>query len=239
MLTLTDKQMAQFANYVHGYLLHTANNYGHLNATRRAEMRWMHTLNVLKNCELILEGEGADYYPQQVCRVAALFHDIDHYTVDLPYHGQRGAETTLKYLTKEGYPADFASRVAEAVRTHHQDYDDDDPITQQVAAIAAKLGKEAQIVMDAETLDKIGASNILQSVITLCSKPKLTGDLAHDLTAGFPLQRALNWQATLVTATGKRLGQQRLAFYEQFLQQVRQEVVMVDPYPKAGKSNAS
>lgn len=231
-MLLTQVQRQRIAQYVRSYLMRTAVNYGHKNAERRATARWMHTLNVVQNLQTILDGEGASPDSRTICEVAAIFHDIDHYTVDLQYHAVRGAETAAKFLKKEGYPADFIECVAEAVRGHHHDLDDELPITEQMEAIAARLSLEAKIVMDAETLDKIGASNLLQAVVTLASinNPPLH-EIARELTSGWPLQRAMSWQATLVTPTGKQIGAQRMAFYEQCLKQIAAEVVMGDPYP--------
>ncbi len=232
-MALTDIQRLRMAQYVRSYLARTAVNYGHKNADYRADSRWMHTLNVRQNMATILDGEGASEESRDICEAAAFFHDVDHFTVDLPYHGVRGAETVKKYLTKEGFSAEFAARAAEAVRGHHFDLDDNIPIADQMRAIVAERSHEAQMLMDAETLDKIGASNILQSVMTLANinRPQMC-EVARELTSGWPMQRALNWQATLVTPTGKVMGAQRLEFYEQFLKQVAAEIVINDPFPQ-------
>jgi HD superfamily phosphodiesterase len=229
-MTLTQVQWQRVGQYVRSYLARTAATHGG-NAEYRAAERWMHTLNVLKNLELILDGEEASPESREVCQVAALFHDVDHFTVELQYHALRGAETAQAFLLREGHPEDFARRVAEAVRGHHHDFDDLIPIAEQMGEITASLSHEARMVMDAETLDKIGASNILQSIITLGrTQNPLTHDTARELISGWPLERARQWQATLVTPTGKIMGAQRLAFYEQFLKQVAAEIVIHDPF---------
>jgi predicted metal-dependent HD superfamily phosphohydrolase len=232
-MLLSEVQRQRAAQYVRGYLLRTAVNYGHKNAERRATQRWMHTLNVVKNVLTICEGERATAETRAICEMAAMFHDIDHYTVDLPYHGARGAETAAAYLKKEGYPIPFAERVAAAVRAHHYDLDDDQPITEQMAEIAGLLSHEAQMVMDAETLDKIGATNILQSILTLSGiNNPMQHEVGAEMISGWPLQRALSWQMTLITPTGKAIGAQRMKFYEGFLRQVADEMVLRDPFPK-------
>lgn len=233
MVMLTTAQEQRIAQFVRDYLFKTARQLSQSTADYRAGNRWMHTLNVQKNIRLLAEGEGAPPDVRIVCDVAALFHDIDHYTVDLQYHGVRGAETAAKFLRKEGYPADFIARIADAVRNHHHDLDDDHPIEAQMREIAATLSLEARLLTDSETLDKIGASNILQSILTMGRISHLqVNDAARELTSGWPLERARLWFATLITPTGRHIGAQRLRFYEEMLKQLGDEVVILDPYPQ-------
>src|SRR5258708_33021504 len=102
-MTVTKVQREKIALYVRNYIIRTAERHGHQNALFRANARWMHTLNVGHNLELILKGEKASEYSADVCRVAALVHDVDHYTVPQEYHAARGAETATPLLNKEGY----------------------------------------------------------------------------------------------------------------------------------------
>jgi HD superfamily phosphodiesterase len=232
-MRLTDEQMQRAADFVRGYLRRTALCYSPHYAEFRAENRWQHSLNVLKNIRALADGENIPPDARAVCDLAALFHDIDHYTVDYEYHGLRGAETATHFLLSEGYPPPFVERVAEAIRRHHNEFEDDVPLEEQIRAILAHASLEARLLMDAETLDKIGASNIIQSLLTLGrvgTKPINTA--ARELVSGFPLERARLWYQTLVTPTGRRIGAQRLAFYEQVLAQIEAEIVTEDPYPE-------
>lgn len=230
-MSISDVQLQKMATYIRSYILRTAEMHGHRNAFFRANARWTHTLNTVKNLKLILDGEHAPDDIREVTEVAALFHDIDHYTVQHEYHAARGAETATRFLTKEGYDPAFVKRVAKCVRAHDRDLNDDIPIDQQVAELIATLDLECRIVMDADTLDKIGVSNILQAVMSMSGTDKRqVVDAARELTSGWPLQRASLWKAMLTTETGKRLGEERFAFYETFLKQVETEIVMDDPY---------
>src|SRR5262249_7171391 len=161
-----------------------------------------------------------------ICEIAAFFHDIDHYTVQHEYHAIRGAETATRYLTKEGFDAEFIRRVAHAVREHNRDLDDNLPIPEQIQQIIEALSFEARMVMDADTLDKIGVSNILQAITSMtgCDKRQVS-DVSIELTSGWPLQRAKLWKDMLTTETGKAMGEQRFAFYQSFLNQVESEIV--------------
>jgi len=232
-MPLSVLQRQRAAQYVRGYLLRTVVNYGRRDQEHKATWRWMHTLNVVKNISQICDGEGISAETREICEIAALFHDVDHYTVEIQYHGVRGAETATRYLKKDGYPAEFVTRVADAVRGHHFDLDDDLPVEEQMKEIVQGKSAEAKMLMDAETLDKIGVSNILSSIITLSElKHPQVHEVGRELASGWPLARAQNWQATLVTGTGKRIGAERLAFYAQFVAQINDEVVMADPYPQ-------
>src|SRR5258708_6548968 len=232
-MSLTEAQRNKIASYVRRYIIRTAERHGHQNATLRANARWMHTLNVRQNLMAILQRENPSPEVRDICEVAAFFHDVDHYTVQLEYHAERGAETASRFLTKEGYPPDFVQRVAYIIKEHNRDLEDDRPVEQQVQQIIASLNLEARMVMDADTLDKIGASNILQSVASMASSSnRPVAEAAGELTSGWPLQRAHLWKEMLSTPTGQKMGAQRLAFYENFLQQIADEIVIQDPFPE-------
>jgi len=232
-MSVSEAQRQKIASYVRKYIIRTAERHGLQNASFRANARWMHTLNVRQNVLTILDGEHASEEARDICEIAAFFHDIDHYTVQHEYHAIRGAETATHYLTKEGYDPDFVRRVAHAVREHNRDLDDDIPIPDQIRQIIEALSFEARMVMDADTLDKIGVSNILQAITSLGGTDKRqVAQTARELTAGWPLQRAKLWKEMLTTETGKAMGEQRFAFYQGFLNQVEAEIVMSDPYPE-------
>ena len=230
-MAISDEQRQKMSSYVRGYLLRTAQSFGHQNALFRASARWTHTLNVMQNLRLILDGEGTSPDARDVCEVAALFHDVDHYTVQAMYHAARGAETAGRFLTKAGYDPAFVERVVQAIRQHHRDLDDEVSIDEQVQEIVDTLSLEARMVMDADTLDKIGVSNILQAVLSMGTARRQLAESAKELTSGWPLQRAKLWKDLLTTPTGKVLGAERFAFYEAFLRQIETEIVMDDPFP--------
>jgi len=68
------------------------------------------------------------------------------------------------------------------------------------------------------------------------SDKRQVAETARELTSGWPLQRAGCWKEMLSTPTGIAMGEQRFAFYQQFLQQVETEIVMVDPYPEVDQT---
>lgn len=230
-MPLSAEQRQKMALYVRSYILRSAENFGHHHADSRASARWTHTLNVVKNADLIMNGEVVGDDLRTAVEVAALFHDIDHYTVQLMYHAARGAETARHWLNKEGYDPDFVKRVEVMIRNHHTDLDDDIPVEEQIAEIVSTLNYETRVLMDADTLDKIGVNNILQSVMTMTQNGQRLADIAQELASGWPLQRASLWRQLLTTKTGQALGEERYQFYEAFLQQISTEIAFVDPFP--------
>jgi len=218
------------ADYVRAYLLRTAKSGDPRYGERRATARYWHTLNVLRNVELILDGEGSDATIRQICEIGALFHDVDSYTVAHSDHGIRGAETATRFLTKAGYAPEIVSAVGRAVRDHNYDFDDDRPAAEQVAEMMKTLPHASLIVLDADLLDKIGVSNIMAAMIQMGRTDKHAYEAAQELTEGWPLERAHFWHDLLTTKTGREMGRQRFAFYQSFLEQVKGEIVMRDPF---------
>jgi hypothetical protein len=166
-MAVSAEQWQAIALYTRSYILRTAENFGHRNAAARASARWTHSLNVLRNLDQILAGEGVPAPLQTICRVAALMHDIDHYTVEAAYHAQRGAETAGKFLLKQGFDASFVEQVRHIIAGHHLDLDDDSPLEDLVQEIIATHTYPTRLVMDADTLDKVGATNGLQAIMTM------------------------------------------------------------------------
>lgn len=221
------------AEHVRTYLLRTATAGDPRNGERRATARYWHTLNVLHNIDLILSGEQADPSTRQICEIGALFHDVDSYTVRHADHAMRGAETATRYLTKAGYPAELVKSVAQVVRDHDYDWDDEQPAVEQVTAMLAKLSNPSRMVIDADILDKIGVSNIMAALMPMGRADKHAYEAARELTEGWPLERARFWYDLLTTKTGRSLGAQRFGFYQQFLAQIKDEIMTADPFAQA------
>lgn len=230
-MAVSTEQWQAIALYTRSYILRTAENFGHRNAAARASARWTHSLNVLRNLDHILAGEGVPAPLQAICRVAALMHDIDHYTVDAAYHAQRGAETAGKFLLKQGFDDSFVQQVRQIIAGHHLDLVDDSPLEDLVQEIIATHSYPTRLVMDADTLDKVGATNGLQAIMTMVQNGAKIPDIARELAEGWPLQRASLWKQLLTTPTGKQLGVARFQFYETLATQIASEIVYEDPYP--------
>jgi len=218
------------AQYVRSYLLRTAQIGDPKRGEQRATARYWHTLNVYQTVGTILDSEGADERTCQICRLGALFHDIDVYTVSHSDHGIRGAETATRYLRKNDYAPDVIELVARAVHDHNYDFDDERSTAAQVNEMIQTMPRTSLMVLDADVLDKIGVSNIVTALIQVGRADKSAHEAALELTDGWPLERARAWRDFLTTETGRKLGDQRFDFYQQFLAQISTEMVIRDPF---------
>lgn len=218
------------ADYVRAYLLRSAQTGDPRNGQRRATARYWHSLNVYNNVGQILTGENASSEERQIAEIAALFHDIDIYTVAHSDHARRGAETASRFLSKAGYPPELIAEIARAVRDHDHDFDDEQPAADQVTDMLATLPHTSLMVIDADLLDKIGVSNIMAALMPMGHIGKHVYEAARELTEGWPLERARFWHDLLTTRTGRAMGDERFSFYQRFRQQLEAEIVTTDPF---------
>jgi hypothetical protein len=226
------------AEYIRAYLLRSAQTGDPRNGQRRATARYWHSLNVYSNVNQILTGENASAEERQIGEIAALFHDIDIYTVAHSDHAMRGAETASRFLIKAGYRRELVAEIARAIRDHDHDFDDEQPAADQVADMLANLPHTSLMVIDADLLDKIGVSNIMAALMPMGRTDKQANEAARELTNGWPLERARFWHDLLTTKTGRAMGDQRFTFYEQFLAQIENEIVMTDPFAELRTAGA-
>ena len=233
---IINPQHQKIADYVRTYMLRNAQMGDPTNGTRRATARYWHSLNVYNNINQILDGEQAIDEEREICQIGALFHDVDSYTVEHSYHATRGAETAAIFLKKEGYPADLTVQVAQAIRQHDHDFDDEQPATEQIAEMRATLPRVSLMLLDADLLDKIGVSNIMAAALPMGRTDKQAYEAARELTSGWPLERARFWRDLLTTTTGRTMGEQRFDFYCQFLEQLKTEIVMSDPFAQVAEA---
>ncbi len=190
---------------------------------RSAEYRWQHTLNVLRNAELILAGEGAQASEAEVVRFAVILHDVSMFDCAHEIHGQVSATIAEKYLTDQGYPPDFVSRVGRAVAEHGIDLGPIPPVEQ-----GELLSWAGKVVLEADILDKLGASAITGALLDLGEQRKLIHECRQELAEGFSMERAVAFKDYIWTTTGRKLAEQRFDFYLRFLEQLAEEVVETD-----------
>ena len=220
---LTDEQFRQLCLYTQKYLQDTfakSEQEWLKDFPRAAVHRWQHTLNVLHNAEQILDGEGARRDKAGVVRTAVILHDISMFVCDHKVHGRVSAEIAEKYLLEQGYPKDFVSRVAQAVAEHGTDLGPLSPEEQ-----GALFSWEGKVVLEADILDKLGASAITDSLLALGKKEKQGFECRKELAEGRAIERARFFKDYTWTETGKRLAEQRFSFFLEFLKQLEEEVV--------------
>ena len=189
---------------------------------RSAEYRWQHTLNVLRNAEKIIAGERADKHDADVVRFAAILHDVSMFVCDHEVHGRVSAEIAKKYLEEHGYPAEFIEEVCRAVAEHGSDLGLL-PIEEQGKA----LSWPGMVLIEADIVDKLGASAITSTVLILGAQGKLNHECRQELAQGSAMQRAIFFKDYIWTRTGKKLAQERFEFFLKFLDQLAEEVVEI------------
>jgi HD superfamily phosphodiesterase len=220
---ITDDQFMRICNFTRQYLTETAAKSEQewlKNFQRAAEHRWQHTLNVLQNVEMILAGEKASKDRVDVVRVAVILHDISMFVCDHAIHGRVSAEIAEKYLLEEGYPQEFVAKVTRAIAEHGTDLGPLPPEEQ-----GKLFSWEGIVVLEADILDKLGASTITDTLLILGAKDRLGFECVGELSNGRAMQRAAFFKDYIWTDTGKSMAEQRFGFFLKFLDQLGQEVV--------------
>lgn len=220
---LSDEKFSALCQYTRDFLNESAAQSEQkwlLDFPRSAEYRWQHTLNVLKNAELVLEGEKVSDDRADVVRAAVILHDISMFICDHTIHGQVSAEIAERYLVDQGYPDDFVKRVVRAVAEHGTDLGPLPPQEQ-----GDLFSWEGKVVLEADILDKLGASAITNSLLVLGKRNKLGFESRRELAEGLTMERASFFKDYIWTQTGKRLAQERFSFFLRFLEQLNEEVV--------------
>ena len=220
---LTDENFRALCHYTRSYLNETAASSDQewlKDFPRAAEHRWQHTLNVLKNADLILNGERVSDERADVVRVAVILHDISLFVCDHKIHGRVSAEIAEKYLLEQGYPPGFVRRVTRAIAEHGTDLGPLPPEEQ-----GALFSWEGKVVLEADILDKVGASAITDSLLFLGKKEKQGFECRRELAKGRAMERASFFKDYIWTETGKRLAGERFSFFLKFLEQLGEEVV--------------
>jgi HD superfamily phosphodiesterase len=222
---VTPEQLYEISLFVRDYLLRTATTSDQdwvKRFPRAAEHRWHHTLNVLRNAETILAGEKASDDAGQVVRVAVYLHDVSMFVCDHEVHGQVSAQIAEDYLAKMNLPRDFVARVKRAVAEHGTDLGPLPPAQQ-----GALFSWEGKVLLEADILDKLGASAIADALLALGGQGGLPHEAPSAISGGRAMERAVVFKDYIWTATGRSLAKRRFAFFLEFLDRLREE--MHDP----------
>lgn len=219
---VTPEQLNQISSFVRDYLFETAptsNQEWVRRAPRAAEYRWHHTLNVLRNAEAILEGEKAAGDAAQVVRVAVYLHDVSMFVCDHEIHGQVSAQMAEDFLSKMGLSPDFVARVKRAIAEHGTDLGPLPPAEQ-----GALFSWEGKVLLEADILDKLGASAIAGALLALGGPSGLLPhEVAEAVSAGPAMEKAVVFKDYIWTPTGRALAARRFAFFVEFLDRLQEE----------------
>lgn len=223
---VTSEQLKEISVYVRGFLFESAERSEQdwlAEFPRAAAHRWQHTLIVLANADRILEGEGVDDERADAVRVAALLHDVSMFTCYHAVHGQVSAEMAQQYLMNRGYSPEFIARVCQAIAEHGTDLGDLPPEGQ-----GARLSWEGKVLLEADILDKLGASAVTSTLLFLGKADHLNHEAHRALRDSAAFERAQFFRDFKWTDTGTRLAADRFSFFLEYLDRLREEVVEDD-----------
>lgn len=187
---------------------------------------WDHTLRVKNTALKLGTQEGADL---EIVATAAILHDIarpmemadqgksDHATI--------GALQASEILTREGIgDEEFRQRVAHCIRTHR--------FRNRTSEAPSTI--EAKVLFDADKLDSLGAIGLARAFHFAGKTGARVHNTPEEALSGHSYGRedsALReflvklryLPERLLTATGRELGTERLAFMREFFERLNRE----------------
>jgi uncharacterized protein len=174
---------------------------------------WQHNLRVMSLCERIGREEGADML---VLRLAALLHDIGR-AEELrtkQCHAEISAREACVLLRAEGYAEELITVVQKAILTHR--FRRQNPPTTL----------EEQILFDADKLDSIGAIGVARAFAYsgVIRQPIHSDDPDQHTPAREFAIKLSRCKDKLMTATAKRIAEERHRFMVQFFEQWEKEL---------------
>ncbi len=193
-------------------------------AGARGSHDWDHTCRVVRLCERIGAAEGAD---QTVLSIAALLHDIGRAGQDSANgrlcHAAAGARLAGALIADLPLSPCQKENIVHAIRAHRF-RDDHAPAT-----------LEARILFDADKLDAIGAVGVARAYlfageigarlhnpdIDVTSAPAYSPD---DTGYREYLVKLRHIRERMMTATGRRMAEERHAFMARFFKRFLDEI---------------
>jgi uncharacterized protein len=184
---------------------------------------WQHVLRVAANAAALCAAEGAD---AEVAVPAALLHELINLPKNHPDSASSGelcAERALAVLAQLRWPSEQARHIAYCIRVHGFSR----------GILPDTL--EAKVLQDADRLDAIGAIGIARCFATGAVMRQPFYDPEDPFCAHRPpddkrfsvdhfYRKLLTIEATLHTATARRLAGERSRFMEAFLRQLGAEI---------------
>lgn len=191
---------------------------------------WEHVRRVYKLALYLAEQEGVNHF---IVGLAALMHDLGRAAPP----GERGthhADLSVKIAAELMSAHSIAPEVQEEVLHAIEAHSFSRNITPHTP--------EARVVRDADRLDSLGAIGIMRWAITGTvrrtpqTRSYRTGDpfaerhtpddkrymLDHFFT------KLLKLRDTMATATGRRLADERTTYMQQYLEELRRELALID-----------
>jgi uncharacterized protein len=184
---------------------------------------FLHVLRVTENAHRIAVAEGANV---TVVVISSLLHELFNYPKNHPeshLSGEVCAEHAAQVLSSEGYPEETIEAVCYGIRCH----------SFSRGIIPDTL--EAKVLQDADRLDAIGAIGIARCFSTGATMARPFYQTADpfctmrepndkEWTLDHFYRKLLKIPATLHTATGRRMAEERTAFMHRYLAQLEKEI---------------
>ena len=189
---------------------------------------WEHVGRVYTLALHIAESEGGDRF---IVGMAALLHDLGRTAphTETRHHADLSVALATTLLAEQSVPQEKQAAILHAIVAH------------SFSRGVEPQTVEACVVRDADRLDGLGALGVLRWAVTGAVRrtpetrsyhpqdpfgEQHTLDDQHYMLDHFPL-KLLKLEATMLTATGRSLAQQRTAFMRTFLQEFKYELELL------------
>ena len=177
-----------------------------------ATYRFNHIVNVVELATEISEREGADV---DVVRVAALFHDVAKLEADQDIHAEEGSRIAREYLSSHGdFPDSFIDRVCQAIDDHSYQGELTD------------LSLEAQCLIEADLLDKIGANGTALMLLRMGYESRNHLDTSEMVQR--VLERGQEARQRVQSDAAETIAHKRLKRVKWFREWLEEEVVRME-----------
>lgn len=128
-----------------------------------------------------------------------------------------------EYLLESNFSRDFVERVSIAIAEHGTEFGDLPPAKQ-----GEQFSWEGKVLVEADILDKLGASAVTSGLMYLGKQDKLNFDARKGLLDSSTYERAEFFKDYFWTKTGKEMAKRRFAFFGEYLDRLQEEVVETD-----------
>ena len=191
---------------------------------------WDHVRRVYKLTLYLAKQEGANLF---IAGLAALMHDLGRSvpeSIHQRHHADLSVELASEMMNTHAIPAETQEAVLHAIAVH------------SFSRGSEPRTLEARVVRDADRLDGLGAVGITRWAITGAvrrtpqTRSYYPGDpFAEWHTPNDKLYmldhffiKLLKLRDTMATETGRKLANERTAFMQEFLDELRHELTLID-----------
>ncbi len=184
---------------------------------------WPHVKRVEHLCILISKAEKSKNVDLEVLRVAALLHDVaKHLEKDdnSQDHGETGAFMARDFLKTISFDEERISLVSHAIRVHTH--------REEPSSV------EAEILHDADFLDKLGAVGVASVFVKACLTDKTIEEVMEMYSLENPkpsyVAMHIRWlkKQHFYTQTAERIAQQRNKIVSAFFEALKNELELKD-----------